>query len=223
MPPRPAVIAFDIIGTVFSLETLRQDLSALGLLDGSLELWFAETLRNAFAMAATSSFAPFRSIFECTLDDFVARRGLTIDPEEKRRLLERFGDLPAYPDARDAFQLLHESGIRIVALSNGAAATSERLLRNADIRDFVEDVISVDELRLFKPRKEIYLHAAKRGGVSPNQMALIATHAWDIHGAKCAGLLAGFVARGQIFPSVMQGPDIVGETLVETARQFVKS
>jgi len=48
-------------------------------------------------------------------------------------------------------------------------------------------------------------------------MALVATHAWNVHGAKRAGLMGGFVARGQIIPATMALPDVVGEDLAEVA------
>jgi len=48
----------------------------------------------------------------------------------------------------------------------------------------------------------------------------VATHAWDVHGAKCAGLLTGFVARGQGFPATMAAPDIVGQSLADVASGF---
>ena len=57
-------------------------------------------------------------------------------------------------------------------------------------------------------------------GVPPAELALVATHAWDVHGAKCAGLFTGFVARGQSFPATMAAPDIVGQSLAEVANRI---
>ena len=54
------------------------------------------------------------------------------------------------------------------------------------------------------------------------EMTLVATHAWDVHGAKRAGLMTGFVARGQVFPSTMALPDVVGESLAEVATKLAQ-
>ncbi len=52
-------------------------------------------------------------------------------------------------------------------------------------------------------------------------MALVATHPWDIHGARSAGWLGAYVERGVPFPShVMHPPDVTGETLAETAARL---
>jgi 2-haloacid dehalogenase len=82
-------------------------------------------------------------------------------------------------------------------------------------------VVSVAEIRVWKPRAEIYRHAAAVAGVAPDDLALVATHAWDVHGAKRAGLTTGFVARGQPFPAVMAAPDVAAETLGEVAAGLV--
>ena len=87
---------------------------------------------------------------------------------------------------------------------------------------FVERVISGEDVKYSKPRKEVYLYAARSADVEAHQLALIATHAWDVHGAKAAGLVAGFVARGQQFPAVMNAPDVVGENLSDVARQLTE-
>jgi 2-haloacid dehalogenase len=56
MARRPQVIAFDVLETLFGLEPLRNRLRAAGLPPDCLELWFAQTLRSGFALAATDTF-----------------------------------------------------------------------------------------------------------------------------------------------------------------------
>lgn len=55
-------------------------------------------------------------------------------------------------------------------------------------------------------------------GVQPAELALVAAHAWDIHGANRAGLVTGWVTRDDgSFPSVMETADVQGRTLTEVA------
>ncbi len=82
-------------------------------------------------------------------------------------------------------------------------------------------MLSVDDVQRSKPRREVYLHAARSAGVEPSALAMVATHPWDLHGAKAAGLITAFVARGQPYPSVMHPPDVRGETLRDVARALV--
>lgn len=69
MAARPNAVAFDIIGTTFSLGPVRAALVQFGFPAHMLEVWFARTLRDTFALAATDSFAPFRALFEANLDE----------------------------------------------------------------------------------------------------------------------------------------------------------
>jgi 2-haloacid dehalogenase len=117
--------------------------------------------------------------------------------------------------------MLAGANIRIAALSNGAATRTRKLLGAAGLSPMVERFISVADIGKWKLRREIYLHAAATLAVAPATLALVATHAWDVHGAKCAGLGAGFVGRGQPYPPMMRAPDVTGETLLDVARAIL--
>jgi len=86
---------------------------------------------------------------------------------------------------------------------NGAAATTAALLERAGMASLVEHVISVAKIRQWKPRRGLYLHAAEVLGVPPDRFALVATHACDLHGAKHAGLVNGFVGQSLIEVATM--------------------
>jgi hypothetical protein len=47
----------------------------------------------------------------------------------------------------------------------------------------VEQVLSVDTVGRWKPVAAPYLHAADATGTDPSRVALIAAHAFDVHGA----------------------------------------
>jgi 2-haloacid dehalogenase len=221
VPTKPEVVAFDMIETVFSLEIMRERFVPLGLPESALEAWFAAGLRDAFALAITDQFAPFRSVLKGSLATLLARHQLPFDSQQAGFVLDGMKSLKPHPDAVQAFELLRDAGFRILALSNSAKSATEALLQGGGLASYVERVLSVEEVRFSKPRREVYLYAAKAAGVAPGQLALIATHAWDIHGAKAAGLFTGFVARGQPYPEVMLKPDVRGEELTNVAQALV--
>lgn len=217
-PHRPKVVAFDIIGTVFDMEPLRPRLEALGLTDTALELLYAASLRDAMALACANRYAPFLAVMQGALGQILAEKGLTATAAEMTDALSLMKSLPPHPDAREAFERLRQAEIRIFALSNGAAASTRSLLDKAGLSEFVEAILSIDDVKLSKPRPEVYLHAVERARVKPGEMMLAAAHPWDVSGAKAAGLMGGYVSRGVPFPAdVMAPPDIEGETLAELA------
>lgn len=222
MKTRPKVVAFDVVETLFALEPLRGRLHALGLPGEALEIWFARLLRNAFALDAAGTYKPFGEVARATLEVLLAEFQCLADAPAIDRTLSGFGELPVHDDVAPAFQLLRENSVRIVALTNGSADITRGLLHRARLAHFVEHVISIDEVRRWKPAREVYLHAAKVAGVAPNELALVAAHAWDVHGASQAGLMTGWVSRLEKgFLPVMNPPDATGNTLVEVIQRLL--
>lgn len=222
MPTRPQVIAFDILGTVFSLEPMRAKLIALGLPSLALEFLYTAGLRDTFAMAASTTFAPFLSVLEGCLDEVLAMHGLCASSDQKQDVLAAMKVLPAHKDAQAAFETLATAGIRIFALSNGSASSTSNLLRSAGLSGFIEQVLSVEDVKLSKPRPEVYLYAAQTAAIAPEAMMLVAAHPWDVHGAKVADLMAGYVARKRPFPLALKAPDLSGDSLVDVAGQITR-
>ena len=217
MTAPPKAVAFDIIGTVFSFEALRPKLVAAGLPETALEAWFPASLRDFFALGATNTFRPLKEVLAANLDTLARRHGTSLSALRKAEIVDAFASLPAHADADEAFRRIKDAGGRILAVSNGAAASTEKLLQGAKLDGYVEAIVSVDDVQRPKPHREVYLHAAAVAQLSPGEVAMVATHPWDLQGAKAAGLMTGFVARGFAFPSIFAPPDVVGEQLADVA------
>ena len=98
----------------------------------------------------------------------------------------------------------------------GGAENTEKLLARARLDRHVDRVISIEEVEIWKPAAAPYHHAVEVAGVEPSELALVAVHAWDVHGAKRAGLTAGWASRLEgTFPPTFESPDVRGADLVE--------
>lgn len=219
---RPQFVAFDVIETVFSLDRLRARVEAIGLAAERLDVWFARTLRDAFALAATEVYAPFREVASEALAALLIEHECPADSAARQHLLDGFAELDPHPDAGAAFERLHREKIRIFTLTNGSAEVTRRLLQRSGLERFVAQVLSVDDVRHWKPRREVYLHAAACAAVAPEELALIAAHAWDIHGAGRAGLTTAYVARGKPYPGFMSPPHVTATSLSEAAEALIR-
>jgi len=219
-PKRPKVVAFDIIGTVFPLNPLRAHVAAMGMPPAGLEGWFAAGCRDAFAMAAVGDYEPFTTVLEGALDQVLAEQGLEAPAHERKALVKQLERLAPRDGAREAFAILAESGIPVMALSNGAKSWTRKLLSDSELDAMVVDIVSVDEVKLAKPRGEVYRHAADKAGVEPGELALVAVHPWDIHGAAAAGLITAYLTAERPYSSAMRAPDLEGKTLPDLARSL---
>jgi len=216
---RPAVVAFDVIETLMSLEPLRARLTDIGQPPGLLEAWYTRTLRDGMALSATGDYVPFTEVAETAL------RGLThytVSDEQVAAVMAGFGELPAFPDALPAMTSLSEAGLRVACLTNGSAYLASSFVNRSGLGALVDRVISVGEVYRWKPAGVVYRYATEVMGTTPDRMALVAAHDWDCHGAKRAGLTTGWVSRKSGgFGAPFAPPDVVGEDLTEVAAKLL--
>jgi len=219
MTRRPAVVAFDVIETLMSLEPLRGRLTEAGQPAHMLEAWYTRTLRDGMALSATGDYVAFTDVAEAAL------RGLThytIGDEQVAQVMAGFNELPAFPDALPAITSLTDAGVRVACLTNGSASLTSAFVNRSGLGSSVDRVISVGEVFRWKPALVVYLYAAEVLGVPPERMALVAAHDWDCHGAKRAGLTTGWVSRKSGgFGAPFAPPDVVGEDLTEVAAKLL--
>ena len=219
---RPRIVAFDVIETLFDTQPLNSVLSSIGLPKDSLQVWFPRFLRDAMALEVMGEYLPFREVASASLEALLTEHQLDANRDNIEKVLSAFGGLKAHPDIRPAFDALRAARVRIITLTNGSADTTRKMLTGAGLDGFVEQVLSIEEVRHWKPSREVYLHAAESMGIAPQHLALVAAHDWDTAGAGRAGFTTGGVAReGRRFSSAMPQPDVMGATLVEVVQALL--
>ena len=84
-------------------------------------------------------------------------------------------------------------------------------------------VISVDEVSSWKPHPDVYRHVVGTVDRRPGEVAFVAVHAWDIHGAGSAGLTTGWASRLEgRFASSYRPADVEGDDLVEVVDELLR-
>jgi 2-haloacid dehalogenase len=219
MTRRPAVVAFDVIETLMSLEPLRARLTDIGQPPALLEAWYTRTLRDGMALSATGDFVAFGDVAEAALR---ALTNYTIGDEQVASVMAGWEDLPAFPDALPAITQLTEAGVRVACLTNGSAYLVSSFVNRTGLGSGVDRVISVEEVYRWKPAGVVYRYATEVLGVLPDRLALVAAHDWDCHGAKRAGLTTGWVSRKSGgYGAPFAPPDVTGEDLTEVAAKLL--
>ena len=215
--PAKGTIAFDIIGTCFSLEKLRSKLIALGAPDYALELWFAQTLRDAFALSHAGSYQPLKEVLYAELPRTLKQLEISVNSTQLSEIMATLSELELQPSAKEAFQILSEAGWQIVALTNGSEQSTQQLLEKAGVRDYFAQIFSCDAIQKTKPHPDVYAMVQQN---YQGEVWLVAVHAWDIAGAALAGLKTAFVKQTE-YLAVYPKPEIVADSLVEVANQIV--
>jgi 2-haloacid dehalogenase len=216
----PAAVAFDVIGTLFPLDPLRPQLTALGLPPAGLELWYATAAREAFALALTGGYEPFATLLEQSLATILAEQRLPPTTRAKE-IVGGMATLPARVGAHEAIARLRAAGVPLVALTNGSEKTTREMLGKAGLEESFAHIVSTDAVKRAKPAAEVYHEAARAAGVAPHEMTLIAAHPWDIHGASAAGLGTAYMSADRPPVPAFRQPFVSAETLPALADALV--
>lgn len=219
MPARPYAVAFDVLETLADLAPLRGRFEDLGQPPALMRSWFLRTQRDGMALGLSGEFRTFPQVAREALR---VESGHRVTEEQIDHVLGGFGELPAHPDAALAMRRLAGAGTRIGCLTVGSPQNTQRFLDRAGLAGYVERVVTVEQAGVWKPAAAVYQAAARELGTPPERLALVAVHAWDCHGAKRAGCLAGWCARLEDrYGDVFAPPDVTGSDLTEVVARLL--
>jgi 2-haloacid dehalogenase len=220
--PTARVLAFDVNETLLDLSVLDASFEeAFG--DAALrQQWFAQMLQVAFVGAITDRYVDFTSAQRAALAMVAERRGEELPDAVAAAIVDQMRDLPAHPDVPDALRRLSDAGFTLATLTNSPLDVARDQMRSAGLEDRFAAILSADQVRALKPRREAYALVADTFGVSLADVRLVAAHGWDIAGALAAGCTAAFVARpGMVLSPLGPQPDVAGPDLGAIADQIL--
>jgi len=219
---RSTVLVFDVNETLLDLGSLRPLFTESFGDAGAMTEWFLRLLHGSLVLTLTGTYEDFGSIAASALRVTARRRSVELDDDRLAEILGSMRRLPPHPEVRDALAHLKEAGFRTAALTNSTLELANDQLRNAELVDLFDTVLSVEEVRRYKPAPEPYRMAAERLGVAIEGVRMVAAHDWDVAGALAAGARGAFVARlGQVYREGLARPDIEGNDLREIAARIL--
>jgi 2-haloacid dehalogenase len=212
-------VAFDVIGTLFPLERSRNGLIALGAPGHALEMWFAEALRDFFALSHAGGYAPLRAVLAASLPRTLVALEVEHDDAAIERVMATLKQLDPAEGARSSIKALAEAEFSILALTNGSEEITRALLDEARLYGHFDAVLSCDEIRVSKPHPSVYQMARQ---LEPGELWMVAAHGWDIAGAARAGLRTAWISgKERIYPATFPSPDIRAPDLESAARSII--
>ena len=189
------LVILDVNETMFSFNSIEKYFLELGLPKYSSSLWFSNILKEGFANSCIGNFYNFKIIAESEFSKLFALYKLKLNQENVSLLFRKFSSLKVHKDIYESLLILSEYNIPVVTLTNGSKENTIRLLKNNKISKYVKQCFSIDEIKIWKPNKKTYIYVCKKMKIKPSNTLMIATHGWDIDGAKNAGLKTGYISR----------------------------
>jgi 2-haloacid dehalogenase len=205
--PKPPVFVFDAYGTLFDVHAAiaRHRAMAGPDADRFSEIWRTKQLEYAWTLTLAGSYADFWTLTERALD-YAFARVTSVSRELRQNLLEAYMTLDAYADARATLAHLKARNAGVAILSNGSPRMLAAAVQSAGIAASCDAVLSVDAVRMYKPRPEVYALVTARFGVKPQDVAFVSSNRWDVMGAAAFGFRPVWVNRSGIPDEYLDHP-----------------
>lgn len=192
---------FDAYGTLFDVHAAiaRHRAAAGPDAERFSDIWRTKQLEYSWTMTLAGQYADFWTLTERALDYAFDRVG-SVNRALRPQLLDAYRRLDAFPDARETLAALKAQGVRLAILSNGSPSMLAAAVDASGIGGLLDAVISVDAVRLYKPRPEVYALVTGRFGIAAESVVFVSSNRWDVMGAASFGFRPVWINRAR-------GPD----------------
>lgn len=190
-------LGFDVYGTLVDPLQLEHYLDPYvgDNAAGFAQKWRATQLEYAFRRSMMREYANFDVCTEDALEHTRRAFDVRLGKQDMSELLQRYRELEPYPDVLEGLRALRNQGHTVVAFSNGTPDSLRSLLSHSGILRHLDNIVSVDDVRTYKPDPAVYRHLVSRVGRPLSKTWLVSSNYWDVVGAKAAGLQAAWVQR----------------------------
>jgi len=213
-------IIFDVNETLLDLSPLKNSInSELG--EGAAEVWFAQLLHYSLVESITDTYHDFSEIAEAVLQMNAKKANLDLSDSQVHEILSPISRFKAYPDVENGLNDLKEAGFKMIAFSNGKPSILADQLNYAGLTAYFDQILSVEEVRKYKPHADTYKYALKQSNSKAERSLMVAAHGWDIVGAQRAGLKTAFIKRpGKFIFPLGEKPTFEVNSILELSRKL---
>jgi len=190
-------LAFDVYGTLIDTN------GVLTLLENFIgekakafsSTWRDKQLEYSFRRGHMQNYVSFAVCTQQALDYTCLFYKEDLSKEQRTELMAIYAVLPSFKEVKVALEKFKEKGFRLFAFSNGKKEAVEKLLNNAGIIDLFDGVVSVDDIKTFKPSPGAYAHFLRSANAKSGESWLISSNPFDVTGSISAGMRSAWIQR----------------------------
>ncbi len=195
---------FDAYGTLFDVNAAAREAArepgrdALAACWQKLaDDWRAKQLQYTWHRALVREHRDFWLVTQDGLDWALENNGLDGDSALRERLLKLYWQLSAYGEVPAMLRALKGAGMNTAILSNGSPAMLDGAVHSAELGALLDEVLSVEEVGIFKPAPEVYELVTKRFSSPARHILFVSSNCWDALAARGFGFQAVWVNRSR--------------------------
>jgi len=192
-------LAFDVYGTLIDTSGIAVALQKhVGERANAFAgLWREKQLEYSFRRGLMRQYETFTVCTRHALEYTCSFFAVELSENDKAELMAAYRALPAFPDVETGLRELQSAGMSMYAFSNGPESDVRQLIQTAGIENFFSDIVSVDEIKSFKPDPAVYEHFLQRAKADSSEAWLISSNPFDVIGAMAVGMRTAWVKRSE--------------------------
>lgn len=190
-PARPAAFVFDAYGTLYDVHSVAARCESCFPGKGAQlsQLWRAKQLEYTWQRSLMQRYVPFSTVTREALAYSCEALKLELSVAQMEGLMGEYTRLSLYSDVGATLKKI--AGKKAI-LSNGSPDMLLPLVQNSGLE--LDAVISVDELKIFKPAPQVYQLAVET--LQTKNIGFVSSNCWDALGAKSYGFEVYWINRG---------------------------
>ena len=187
---------FDAYGTLFDVNAACRELSMEvgGNWEKLASLWRLRQVEYTWLRNSMDEYIDFWQITSDALDYAMETLGIE-NNELREQLLNLYLKLEAYPEVKVLLTKLKQRGLKTGILSNGSMKMLNSAVDNANIREYLDEILSVEECEIYKPSSKVYDLVKIKMKINKENVLFFSSNAWDMHAASNYGFKTIWVNR----------------------------
>lgn len=198
------ICIFDAYGTLFDVTSatriVANEEEYNSFLNHSVKVsnsWRIKQLEYSWLRNIMHEYIDFWQITKDALD-FALEENQIKNEKLRQRLLDVYWNLSAYPEAQDILTTLKANNIQTGILSNGSKQMLNSAVVSANLKNYLDKIISIDGIEIYKPDPKVYQMVLDQFNCKIEEVLFISSNGWDIAGASKFGFTTLWVNRNLI-------------------------
>ncbi|PKM90579.1 MAG: haloacid dehalogenase type II [Firmicutes bacterium HGW-Firmicutes-12] len=216
-------VVFDAYGTLLDVHSVIEKLDTVFPEKGTQisQIWRTKQLEYTWLMSLMGRYDNFFNTTRRALIYALKALKLDFNADLCETILNEYYVLKPFSEVPAALENMQDKKIAI--LSNGNLEMLNTVVKNAKLDKLIPNILSVDELKIFKPFLGVYQLAPAKLGIPREQTLFVSSNSFDVVGGKVFGFKVAWANRaGNQLDELDVKPDIEVKDLKQLA-DLIKS